>query len=227
MLAVTVGLSMFWSSFELLSASKTSVMSNRGPDVELLLVSWPSGTLDSDRARCRSLATALGKDRRMLNPGLPPAVCNESGPLPVDAYDRSPWPVPPSSPLAVLAFAPISHATNGLRPDNAADGQRRADAAELSCASYYIMVRASGSAARTAITPVVGRRRKKTPEIRTRRNVANGRPRTCWRYSVLDATYAKTRGSRLPIIALRLSRRVERVRFRPSGPATATKRYWQ
>lgn len=110
MLAVTVELSKFWSSFELPSASKTSVMSNRGL-VELLLPSWPpSGTLDNDLARCLSLATALGRERRMLNPGLP-AVCKESEPpLPPGTNDRSPWPVPLSSPLAVLAFAPISHA---------------------------------------------------------------------------------------------------------------------
>lgn len=111
MLAVTVGLSRFWSSFELLSASKTSVMSNRAL-VELLLLSWPLGTPDRDLARCLSLATALGKERRILNPWLP-AVCTESGPPLPEENDRwSPWPAPPSSPLAVLAFAPISHATN-------------------------------------------------------------------------------------------------------------------
>lgn len=109
MLAVTVGLSMLWSSFELPSASNTSVMSHREPVVVLLLPSWPSGTLDNERARCLSLATALGNERRMLKPGLA-AVCRESDPPPV-ANVRSPWPAPPlSSPLAVLAFAPISHA---------------------------------------------------------------------------------------------------------------------
>lgn len=114
MLAVTVGLSMLWSSFELPSASNTSVMSNREP-VELLLPSWPSGTLDSDRARCLSLVTALGKERKILKPGFP-AVCRESGPpLPPVENVRSPWLAPPlSSPLAVLAFAPISHATTDV-----------------------------------------------------------------------------------------------------------------
>lgn len=118
---------MLWSSFELPSASKTSVMSNRGL-VELLLLSWPpSGTLDNDLARCLSLATALCKERRMLNPGLP-AVCKESEPpLPPGANDRSLWPVPLSSPLAVLAFAPILHAAkqNTRQPTKTAVNGRR------------------------------------------------------------------------------------------------------
>jgi len=138
MLAVTVGLSILWSSFELPSPSNTSVMSNREP-VVLLLPSWPSGTLDRDRARCLSLATALGKERRMLKPGLP-AVCTESGPPFANA--RSPWPAPPlSSPLAVLAFAPISHAATDAcenRRGQTTDSARRAGAhACVSRVIYY------------------------------------------------------------------------------------------
>lgn len=128
MLAVTVGLSKFWSSFELLSASKTSVISNRGL-VELLLLSWPLGTPDRDLARCLSLATALGRERRMLNPGLP-AVCTESDPLPEENDWWSPWPAPPSSPLAVLAFAPILHATN-VHANTAARRRGRTRTVEL------------------------------------------------------------------------------------------------
>lgn len=154
---MTVGLSKFCSSFEVLSASKTSVMSKRGV-VEVLLVSWPSGTLDNDLARCLSLATALGNERRMLNPGLE-AVCTESDPLP-DENVRSPWPAPLSSPLAVLAFAPISHATKSTKKytaDDAGHTRWRMFRCAAYCATYR---RIEYSAARSTSITINSEREK-------------------------------------------------------------------
>lgn len=175
---MTVGLSKFWSSFELLSASKTSVISNRGL-VELLLLSWPLGTPDRDLARCLSLATALGKERRILNPGLL-AVCTESGPLPEENDRWSPWLAPPSSPLAVLAFAPISHATNVHA--NTASGRRgRTRTRGALCLVCRTRRTTMSEQPPKEDVPSSGRRRPEHPTSIAAPKTNCGRVYCCWR----------------------------------------------